>query len=362
MNFPLLNLHTLFYTLSFSHSRGYFPAVLRFESSISHFRGYFPGRLYDPNLHFLIPGGTFPGALRFKSSFPHSRGYFPGGSTIQIFIPHSRGYFPGQLYDSYLHFLILGGIFPGNSTIQIFISSFQGVFPRRLYDSYLHFLILGGTFLGQLYDSNHHFRIPGGIFPGQLYDSNLHFLILGGIFPGNSTIHISIYSFQGVLSQGALRFKSSFPHSRGYFPGQLYDSNLQSLIPGGTLPGALRFKSSFPHSRGYFPGQLYDSNLHFLILGGTSPADSTIQIDKRFFPRVLPQLCLDIGANPRNRQVTFPRSNLPVSTVKLKKNSYSTTLPHHICCNIFKPENRLLRSYAFYSPLSCTLGATIILT
>ena len=148
------------------------------------------------------------------------------------------------------HFLILVGTFPGSSTIQIFISSFQGVFSRAALRSKSSFP---------------HSR---GYFPRQLYDSYLHFLILGGIFPGNSTIHISIYSFQGVLSQGALRFISSFTHSRGYFPGRLYDLNHQLLIPGGTLPGGstihifiysfqgvfsratLRFKSSFPHSRG----------------------------------------------------------------------------------------------------------------
>ncbi len=175
----LLNLHTLFYTLSFSHSRGYFPG----SSTI---------RIFN----FSFQGVFSWAALRSKSSFPHSRGYFPGG----------------------------------------------------------------------------------------LYDSNLHFLILGGIFPGNSTIHISIYSFQGVLSQGALRFKSSFPHSRGYFPGQLYDSNL-----------------------------------HFLILGGTSPADSTIQIDKRFFPRVLPQLCLDIGATLEIGKYPFPEAISPSVLLNSKR-------------------------------------------
>src|SRR5699024_12687516 len=73
-------------------------------------------------------------------------------------------------------------------------------------------------------------------FPGRLYDTYLHSLIPGGIFPGGSTIQIFISSFQGVFSRAALRFKSSFPHSRGYFPRQLYDSYLHLLIPEGTFP------------------------------------------------------------------------------------------------------------------------------
>ena len=176
------------------------------------------------------------------------------------------------------HFLILVGTFPGSSTIQIFISSFQGVFSQAALRSKSSFP---------------HSR---GYFPGQLYDSNLHLLISGGIFPGNSTIQIFISSFQGVLSRGALRFISSFPHSRGYFPRQLYDSYLHLLIPGGTFPGgstihifiysfqgvfsraALRFKSSTSHSRGYSPRGLYDSYLHLLIPGGIFPGNSTIQI------------------------------------------------------------------------------------
>ncbi len=125
-----------------------------------------------------------------------------GGCTAAIgTFSHSSGYFPGQFYDSNLHFLIPGGI------SQAALRS-KSLFP--------------------------HSR---GYFPGQLYDSYLHFLILGGIFPGNSTIHISIYSFQGVLSRAALRFKSSISHSRGYSPRGLYDSNLHFLIPGGIFPG-----------------------------------------------------------------------------------------------------------------------------
>ena len=145
------------------------------------------------------------------------------------------------------------------------------------------------------------------------------FLILGGTFPGSSTIRIFNFSFQGVFSRATLRFKSSFTHSRGYFPGGLYDSYLHFLILGVLSQGALRFKSSFPHSRGYFPWQLYDSNLHFLILGGTSPAGSTIQIDKRFFPRVLPQLCLDIGATLEIGKYPFPEAISPSVLLNSKR-------------------------------------------
>ena len=204
--------------------------------------------------HFLILGGTFPGSSTIRIFNFSFQGVFSWAALrSKSSFPHSRGYFPGELYDSNLHFLIPGGIFPGGSTI---------LFTSRGYPGH----------------SKSSFPHSRGYFPGQLYDSYLHFLILGGIFPGNSTIQIFISSFQGVLSQAALRFISSFPHSRGYFPGRLYDLNHQLLIPGGTLPGgstiqifissfqgvfsraALRFKSSFPHSRGYFPRWLYDSN------------------------------------------------------------------------------------------------------
>ena len=123
-----------------------------------------------------------------------------------------------------------------------------------------------------------------------------HFLILGGTFPGSSTIQIFIYSFQGVFSWAALRSKSSFPHSRGYFPGQLYDPNLHLLISGGIFPGNSTiqiFISSFQgvfsrggstiqvfvySFQGVFPRRLYDPNLHLLILGGTFLGSSTIHI------------------------------------------------------------------------------------
>ena len=176
--------------------------TILFISSFSHSSGYFPRRLYNSNLLFLIPGGTFPddstiqffyfsfrevlsrAALRFISSISHSRGYFPGGSTIQTF------YF-----------------------------SFQGVFSQAT----LRFK-----------PSISHSR---GYFSKRLYDSILLFLIPGGTFPGGSTIHIFYFSFQGVFSQAALRFKPSISHSRGYFSRRLYDSYLLFLIPGGIFPG-----------------------------------------------------------------------------------------------------------------------------
>ena len=113
---------------------------------------------------------------------------------------------------------------------------------------------------------------------------------------GSSTIQNSIFSILGVGNLVTLRFISSISHSRGYFPRQLYDSNLLFLIPGGIFLGGstiqtfyfsfqgvffqatIRFISSFSHSRGYFPGRLYDSILLFLIPGGIFPGNSTIHI------------------------------------------------------------------------------------
>ena len=165
----------------------------------------------------------------------------------------------------------------GSSTIQNSIFSILGV---------------GNLVTLRFISSISHSR---GYFPRRLYDSNLLFLIPGGIFPGNSTIHIFYFSSQRVLFQVTLRLKSSISHSRGYFPGRLYDSILLFLIPGGTFPGGptiqtfnfsfqrvlfqatLRFNSSISHSGRYFPGRLYDSYLLFLIPGGIFPGGSTIQ-------------------------------------------------------------------------------------
>ena len=146
-----------------------------------------------------------------------------------------------------------------------------------------------------------------GYFPGRLYDSILLFLIPGGTFPGGSTIHIFYFTFSGVFSR------------------RLYDSNLQFLIPEGTFPSdstiqffyfsfrevlsraALRFISSISHSRGYFPRRLYDSNLLFLIPGGTFPGGSTIQFFYFSFQGVFSQATLRFTSSISHPRGYFPR-------------------------------------------------------
>ena len=185
--------------------------------------------LYDSYLHFLIPGGTFPGGSTIQFFFSSFQGVFPGHALRFISsFPHSRGYSPGRLYDLNLQFLIPGGTFPGCSTIQFFFSSFQGVFP------------------GHALRSKSSISHSRGYFPGWLYEPNLHFLIPGGISRACSTIHIFFSSFSGVFPWAALRSKSSISHSKGYFPGMLYDSYLLFLIPRDTSPA--NFFGSLSHS------------------------------------------------------------------------------------------------------------------
>ena len=195
----------------------------------------------------------------------------------------------------------------GSSTIQNSIFSILGV---------------GNLVTLRFISSISHSR---GYFPRRLYDSNLLFLIPGGIFPGNSTIHIFYFSSQRVLFQVTLRLKSSISHSRGYFPGRLYDSILLFLIPGGTFPGGptiqtfyfsfqrvlfqatLRFNSSISHSGRYFPGRLYDSYLLFLIPGGIFPGGSTIQTFYFSFQGVFFQATIRFISSISHSRGYFPR-------------------------------------------------------
>ena len=101
----------------------------------------------------------------------------------------------------------------------------------------------------------------------MLYDPNLQFLIPGGTSPGGSTSQIFISLFQGVFPGHALRFISSFPHSRGYSPGRLYDLNLQFLIPRGISRVCSTIHIFFSSFQGILPRR-------------TSSDHSPIQINK----------------------------------------------------------------------------------
>ena len=150
-----------------------------------------------------------------------------------------------MLYDSYLLFLILGGIPRAALRSKSSISHSRGYFSGLLYDSILLFLIPRGIPWHAL-RSKSSISHSRGYFSGWLYEPNLHFLIPGGISRACSTIHIFFSSFSGVFPWAALRSKSSISHSKGYFPGMLYDSYLHFLIPRDTFPA--NFFGSLSHS------------------------------------------------------------------------------------------------------------------